>query len=554
MGHIFVSYSRRDQEIVERFVGMMESAGMSVWIDRQKIQAGRLWRTQIVQAIDTCDGFVLMLSANSASSDNVRREIDLALDSGRSIFIMLLEQVKLPTDMRYQLIGLQHIDIKLLGLGKGVKQLIETLKEEIVPAQEQPLRQAELVIQGVDLRSFDSKKQEQLLGFVSTLVNTPTSQLHLANMTSGSLHVYVDMPATAAFDLKTLALNRDKRLRKFGIKSLRLAGDRKYVNIALGILTTTATIGIMKLFRTRISSLFTSFIRSIIGKIIVAISAIVIVTATGFAVSNTVIPLLNPTSTSTPTFTPTPTNTPTLTPTLTPTFTPTRTRIPTRTPTRTFTPTSTLTPTATFTEVPTPERIPFRLPNDPDSLNPVFGWQQSAENFYTFPSGPYTVRIYTDPNSDQWAGNDSAPLLYYPIEGNFEAQVLVAVDEVQFQTFSAFGIRSSLDHNTWMRIGSVDSIFSGSTLERRMVLDTDNAGIGKQIITVPYPKIIIYLKLVRQGDEFSFYYGPDGTTWIPLLTNYKAAMPTNVEIYLVVASWGGTGNQADFYDFTVLRK
>src|SRR6266542_1960323 len=102
MGHIFVSYSRRDQEIVERFVGMMESAGMSVWIDRQKIKPGKLWRTQIVQAIDTCDGFVLLLSTNSATSDNVRRELDLAHDSGRSIFVMMLEPVKLPAEIRYQ--------------------------------------------------------------------------------------------------------------------------------------------------------------------------------------------------------------------------------------------------------------------------------------------------------------------------------------------------------------------------------------------------------------------------------------------------------------------
>lgn len=348
MGHIFVSYSRRDQEIVDRFVGMMESAGMSVWIDRQKIQAGRLWRTQIVQAIDTCDGFVLMLSTNSAASDNVRREIDLALDSGRNIFIMLLEQVKLTADMRYQLIGLQHIDVKLLGLSKAVKQLIETLREEIVPVQDQPVRQAELVIQGVDLGAFDSKKQEQLLGFVSALVNTPTSQLHIANLTSGSLHVYVDMPSKAAYDLKTLALNRDSRLKKFGIKSLRLAGDKKYVNIALGILTGTATIGFLNSLWMSIPALFPSVLGVVAGKILVITSVIVVATAAGISASKAVIPILN--ASPTPTSTTTPTNTPTFTPTITATYTIT----PTSTFTPTVTPTYTLTPTLTLTNTPTP--------------------------------------------------------------------------------------------------------------------------------------------------------------------------------------------------------
>lgn len=546
MGHIFVSYSRRDQEIVNRFVGMMETAGMNVWIDREKIQAGRLWRTQIVQAIDTCDSFVLMLSTNSAASDNVRREIDLALDSGRNIFIMLLEQVKLTADMRYQLIGLQHIDVKLLGLSKAVKLLTETLREEIVPVQDQPVRQAELVIQGVDLHTFDANKQAQLLVFVSALANTPPSQLHIANIEAGSIHVFVDMPAAAAFDLKTRALNRDNKLKKFGIKSLRLVGDKKYVNVSLGILTATAGVGFLH-----------AFWGSIAGKIILIISAIVVVTAVGAPALRSILPTLNvsPTPSSTPTDTATfvPTNTPTNTLTYTPT--PTRTATSTRTPT--FTPTITPSPTATFTEVPTPERIPFRSPDNPDTLNPVFGWQpgNSEGNFYTFQSDPYGVTIHAEKGTDQWATVDSAPLFYYPIEGNFETQVLVIPGEPWYQTFAVLGVRSTFDHNTWLRIGSVDAVFSGSQLERRIVLDTDNAGAGSKLKTVPYPEWTIYLKLIRQGDEFSFYYGSDGNTWTPLLTNYKAEMPMKVEIYLAVASWGTeVGMEADFYTFTVLHK
>ena len=85
MTQVFTSYSRRDTEVVDTIVGKMSQAGITVWIDREAIKAGNTWRVQIVQAIDTCNAFVLMLSPNSAASDNVRKEIDLAQDSGRTI-------------------------------------------------------------------------------------------------------------------------------------------------------------------------------------------------------------------------------------------------------------------------------------------------------------------------------------------------------------------------------------------------------------------------------------------------------------------------------------
>ena len=76
MTKVFTSYSRRDTQVVDTIVAKMSQAGISVWIDREAIRAGNTWRVQIVQAIDTCPAFVLMLSPNSAASDNVRAGID----------------------------------------------------------------------------------------------------------------------------------------------------------------------------------------------------------------------------------------------------------------------------------------------------------------------------------------------------------------------------------------------------------------------------------------------------------------------------------------------
>jgi hypothetical protein len=232
---------------------------------------------------------------------------------------MRLDSVaKLPAEMRYQLVGLQYIDIQKLGMDDAVNQLIDTLKEHLAksqPDEEQQVRQAEIVIQGVDPSAFGAEKQEQLINFVSELTETPDSQLHITKLTTGSVHVFVDMPAQTAFELKTRALNRDHHFRRLGIKSLRLVGNKKYIYISLGILTTTATIGFLKILWMSIPSLFPSLVGVTAGKVLVLSSAIAVTTAVSLTVSHAWSPTLNPTpmpsSTALPTYIPTATQTPT---------------------------------------------------------------------------------------------------------------------------------------------------------------------------------------------------------------------------------------------------
>lgn len=239
MSHVFISYSRRDLETADRFAEAMTRAGIGVWIDREDIQAGNSWRVQIVEAIDTCGAFVLMLSGNSAISPNVHKEVILAQDSGRAIFLVMLEPVKIPAEIRYQLAGLQFIDLQLLGFEKAAAQLVSALKEhlkKIKPDGEGTHKQAELVIQGVNLSAFTAEKQEQLLAFLSALTNADPAQLRIVNVTAGSVHVFVDMPAAAVYQLKALALNGDPRFKAQNIVSLRIVGGTLFVYTPQGAL------------------------------------------------------------------------------------------------------------------------------------------------------------------------------------------------------------------------------------------------------------------------------------------------------------------------------
>jgi hypothetical protein len=281
---------------------------------------------QIVEAIDTCDVFVLMLSANSAGSTNVHKEVILAQDSARPTYVVMLEVVRLPVEIRYQLAGLQFINLPLLGFEKSADKLIESVTphlKKIAPNGEGAHKQTELVIQGVDFSAFTAEKQEQLLAFISNLANADPSQLKIANMIPGSVHVFMDMPADTAFQLKTLALNSDPRFRELGIVSLRLDGDHRYINIATGVLVATATISLFTFLWLKIPSIFSSFIGLVYGKILTILAVLFIVAGAGIAYSRPastpiVTPFFAPVITQTGTASSTPQPVPTSTETLAP--------------------------------------------------------------------------------------------------------------------------------------------------------------------------------------------------------------------------------------------
>jgi len=245
MAQVFTSYSSRDTETVDTIVEKMSQAVIDVWIDRPEIEAGDRWRVQIVTAIRTSPAFVLMLSPNSAASDNVRKELDLSQGYERKLFPLMLQKVRpLPDEISYQLAGEQIIDVERFGFDEAVDRLIETLKDflrKVEQTEEPATQQVELVIQGIDLKALTPEKQQQLLDFMASLTSADRSQMQIAKIAAGSVRVFVDMPTLTAYELLTRALNRDERFKQMGIVCLRLDGDAKFVNTSSGALTLATT-------------------------------------------------------------------------------------------------------------------------------------------------------------------------------------------------------------------------------------------------------------------------------------------------------------------------
>jgi len=105
---LFVSYSHRDKQAVEPLVAQIEHMGRQVWIDRTGITGQAGWAGQIVRAIRECKAVVLMASPNSYASDQVVRELYLAMNHKKPIVPIELMSAELPDELQYILAPFQH--------------------------------------------------------------------------------------------------------------------------------------------------------------------------------------------------------------------------------------------------------------------------------------------------------------------------------------------------------------------------------------------------------------------------------------------------------------
>ncbi len=123
MADIFISYSSKDKEKADQLTELLVSAGLSVWIDQSGIDAATSWSEEIVDAIDSCKAFIVMLSPNSIESHNVVKEVSLASEKRKKILPLDLEPVEIPKNLQYALAGIQRTSIKIEHehTGKAIK-------------------------------------------------------------------------------------------------------------------------------------------------------------------------------------------------------------------------------------------------------------------------------------------------------------------------------------------------------------------------------------------------------------------------------------------------
>lgn len=87
---VFLSYSRKDKEYVERLIEILTEEGFSVWLD-DRIDYGAFWSRVIEEKLAACEVFVVVMTPRSRESHWVTCELNYALENRKLIFPILLE-------------------------------------------------------------------------------------------------------------------------------------------------------------------------------------------------------------------------------------------------------------------------------------------------------------------------------------------------------------------------------------------------------------------------------------------------------------------------------
>lgn len=89
-GHVFISYSRTDGDYAYKLADHLRGHGLEVWID-SRIEPSDSWWRSIVEAIEGCGAFVVLMTPAAEESKWVEREVLLADQKNKPAFPILLK-------------------------------------------------------------------------------------------------------------------------------------------------------------------------------------------------------------------------------------------------------------------------------------------------------------------------------------------------------------------------------------------------------------------------------------------------------------------------------
>ena len=122
---VFISYSRKDQEVADYLCDFLKENDIEYWIDREGIFSSSNYKELIVDAIEVSKAVIFISSVNSNSSINVIREIGYAVNMNKPILPLKLDDAQYAKSIRLDISDIDQIDFK--NPAKSSKKLITSL-------------------------------------------------------------------------------------------------------------------------------------------------------------------------------------------------------------------------------------------------------------------------------------------------------------------------------------------------------------------------------------------------------------------------------------------
>jgi hypothetical protein len=122
---VFLSYSRRDYYFAESLALHLLKEGVPAWLDVKNLNPGVFWERDLFASLEAASCVIIVASADSLKSPNVRQERDRAIKLGKRIVIARFRGAKLPEE----LCQCEIVDFRG-AFAPALRKLIECLQAE----------------------------------------------------------------------------------------------------------------------------------------------------------------------------------------------------------------------------------------------------------------------------------------------------------------------------------------------------------------------------------------------------------------------------------------
>jgi hypothetical protein len=133
---IFVSYSRKDIKFAKKLAADLKRRGVPVWLDVLAIPPGERWDEVVENALEDSSHLLLVVSASSNRSRNVRAEWHYALEEDKHVIPLILEDTKPPLLIR----PLQRVDFHTQPYADALHELLQALPHSTPAAAAEDVR------------------------------------------------------------------------------------------------------------------------------------------------------------------------------------------------------------------------------------------------------------------------------------------------------------------------------------------------------------------------------------------------------------------------------
>lgn len=169
--HVFVSYSTKDRDFVERLRRHLKQAGVNVWIDHEGLTPGTPnWEQALRDAIRSASAIILAASPNSRKSAYVLDELTVARLEKKPIYPVWVHGDVWINCISLGMGHVQHIDARGEKYEDALPRIIKSVQGQGIEAAELETDNIDITALGDDfvprnpykgLRPFRSNKEDQ---------------------------------------------------------------------------------------------------------------------------------------------------------------------------------------------------------------------------------------------------------------------------------------------------------------------------------------------------------------------------------------------------------